>query len=306
MIIDQVSLTALRVFTTVYRLKSMSLAATELFMTQPGVSQHIKAMEETLDIKLFDRLNRRLVPTSEANTIFNEITPILRSLESSLSSINKSEQQLTGQISFGMPIEFGNNVILPQLSNWAKENREVQFHINYDHAARQVNQLLDGTLDFAITDSFTFPAQVEVKNLAREEWLLCASVEYAKKYKLTPNSSYKKLKDLAYISYLENSPVIHQWFKHHKNKTFELKNRARLMDVQGVARLIIEGVGLGILSRHMVRENNLEDKIIVFEGSGTPLYNEINLVKLKGKTMGLTCLNFMDYLVNKMKERKIG
>jgi DNA-binding transcriptional LysR family regulator len=301
MIIDQISLTGLRVFTTVYRVKSMSLAAKELFMTQPGVSQHIRNIEDTLEIKLFDRLNRKLVPTSEAHKIFEEVVPILRLLESSLSSINQSEQYLTGNINFGMPIEFGNNVILPHLSSWAKENTEVQFHINYDHAARQVNQLLDGTLDFAITDSFTFPAQVEVENLAREEWILCASIEYAKKHKLTEKSSYKKMKDLDYISYLENSPVIHQWFKHHKNKTFDLKNRARLMDVQGVARLILEGVGLGILSRHMVRENNLQDKLVIFDGSGIPLYNEINLVKLKGKTMSLTCQSFMEYLISQLK-----
>lgn len=302
MIIDQISLTGLRVFTTVYRVKSMSLAAKELFMTQPGVSQHIRNIENTLEIKLFDRLNRKLVPTSEANKVFEEVVPILRLLESSLSSINQSEQSLSGNINFGMPIEFGNNVILPHLSSWAKENNEVQFHINYDHAARQVNQLLDGSLDFAITDSFTFPAQVEVENLAREEWILCASKEYAKKHHLSEKSSYKKMKDLDYISYLENSPVIHQWFKHHKNKTFDLKNRARLMDVQGVARLILEGVGLGILSRHMVRENNLQDKLIIFEGSGIPLYNEINLVKLKGKTMSIASQSFMEFLITKLKK----
>jgi len=303
MIIDQISLTGLRVFITVYRVKSMSLAAKELFMTQPGVSQHIRNVEDGLGVKLFDRLNRKLVPTSDANKIFEEVTPILHQLENSLSSINKSEQNLSGSINFGMPIEFGNNVILPHLSTWATQNTDVQFHINYDHAARQVNQLLDGSLDFAITDSFTFPAQVEVENLAREEWILCSSREYAKNHKLTEKSSFKKMKDLHYISYLENSPVIHQWFKHHKNKTFELKNRARLMDVQGVARLILEGVGLGILSRHMVRENQLEDKIVIFEGSGIPLYNDINLVKLKGKTMSLTCQNFMNYLTNALKKK---
>ncbi|WP_081653330.1 LysR family transcriptional regulator [Bacteriovorax sp. DB6_IX] len=302
MIIDQLSLTGLRVFITVYRVKSMSLAAKELFMTQPGVSQHIKNIEETLQVKLFDRLNRKLVPTSEAVHIFEEVTPILHQLERSLSTINQSEQSLTGTINFGMPIEFGNNVILPHLSTWAKSNTDVKFHINYDHAARQINQLLDGSLDFAITDSFTFPTQVEVENLAREEWILCASKEYAKDNRLNEVSTFKQMKELHYISYLENSPVIHQWFKHHKNKTFDLKSRARLMDVQGVARLILEGVGLGILSRHMVRENNLEDKIVIFEGSGVPLYNEINLVKLKGKTMSLTCQSFVEYLVQKLKK----
>ena len=45
------NLNLLRIFESVYRLGSMTKASKELFMTQSGVSQNIKNLEELLEIK---------------------------------------------------------------------------------------------------------------------------------------------------------------------------------------------------------------------------------------------------------------
>jgi len=64
LLIDQLNLNHLRVFECVYRTGSMTAAAKELHLTQSGVSQHIKSLEDVLNFKLFDRIQQRLVPTS--------------------------------------------------------------------------------------------------------------------------------------------------------------------------------------------------------------------------------------------------
>jgi len=55
----------LRVFVTVFRNRSFSRASEELHLTQPTVSDHVKALEEELHCRLFDRLGRSIVPTKE-------------------------------------------------------------------------------------------------------------------------------------------------------------------------------------------------------------------------------------------------
>lgn len=303
MIIDNISLYSLRVFESCYRNNSMSKAAKELFMTQPGVSQHIKQIEQNLGVILFDRINKNIVATASAKELYQNISPLLFSLENALGDINKTTRSMKGKISFGMPIEFGNNVILPYLSDWSKEQKQVHFHINYDHAQRQLRGLLDGSLDFAITDSFAFPDQIETINLARENLVLCASLDYAAKFDLDANSDFNTLKELDYITYLEDSTIVKQWFNHHFERTFAPNKRVTLMDVQGVSRLILSGLGIGILAMHMVRERKLEDKLLIFKGSGIPLYNEINLSKIRGKTQSMACQRFIEFLSQKLKER---
>lgn len=303
MLIDRIPLFGLRVFESVFRNKSMSKAATELFMTQPGVSQHIKQIEDMLAIKLFDRIGKTIIPTSEGNELFSKISPLLFDLETSLSNLNQSNSQMRGVINFGMPIEFGNNVILPYLSDWSASNKGVYFKINYDHAQRQLGSLLNGSLDFAITDSFAFPDQIETINLAREHLVLCASLEYANSHGLTKKSNFETLKELDYVTYLEDSTIVKQWFFHHYKKEIQPNKRATLMDIQGVSRLVLSGLGIGVLPFHMVRQRQLENEIVIFEGSNIPLYNEINLSKLKGKTHSIVCQKFIDYLSERLKQR---
>lgn len=303
MLIDRIPLFGLRVFESVYRNQSMSKAAKELFMTQPGVSQHIKQIEVLLETQLFDRIGKNIIPTTEGRELFDKISPILFELETSLSGLNKSGGQMRGVISFGMPIEFGNNVILPYLSEWSQKNVGVYFKINYDHAQRQLGGLLNGTLDFAFTDSFAFPDQIATINLAREHLVLCTSIEYASNHDLNKHTKFEVLKELDFVTYLEDATIVKQWFMHHYKKEIQPNKRATLMDVQGVSRLILSGLGIGVLPFHMVKQRQLQDQLIIFEGSDIPLYNEINLSMLKGKTQSIVSQKFIEYLREKLKLR---
>src|SRR6185437_1423130 len=116
MIIDHINLNHLRIFECVYRTKSMTEAAKELHLTQSGVSQHVRTLEEVLELKLFDRVKQRLIPTAPAETLFKRCSEALYGIEETISELRGGQQSLSGSVTIGMPIEFGNNVVLPLLS----------------------------------------------------------------------------------------------------------------------------------------------------------------------------------------------
>ena len=47
---------------------------------QPTVSDHIKALEEELNCRLFDRLSRKIIPTKEAKILFIHASEIIERL----------------------------------------------------------------------------------------------------------------------------------------------------------------------------------------------------------------------------------
>lgn len=53
----------LRVFYSVVRNQSVTLAARELYITQPTASNHVKGLEESLGIRLFEKKGIRIRPT---------------------------------------------------------------------------------------------------------------------------------------------------------------------------------------------------------------------------------------------------
>ena len=54
------NLRQLELFSLVAELGNVTEAARHLYMTQPAVSQTISDLEESLGLKLFDRLNRKM------------------------------------------------------------------------------------------------------------------------------------------------------------------------------------------------------------------------------------------------------
>ena len=64
------------------RLGSLTRAAEKMAITQSAVSQQIKALEEELGIKLFNRFGPRKDLTSDGRLFYNLITPLIQELDS--------------------------------------------------------------------------------------------------------------------------------------------------------------------------------------------------------------------------------
>ncbi len=66
------NLRQLEILRAVVRHRTTLAAAEELAVSQPAVSNALKAMEAQVGFPLFDRINNRLFPTAEAMTLYKE------------------------------------------------------------------------------------------------------------------------------------------------------------------------------------------------------------------------------------------
>ena len=73
--IDQKLLSLLKVS----ELKSYTKAAQQLSITQPAVSQHIKALEQELGVRIFERINGQLVVTKQGEEVVTAASPAFAS-----------------------------------------------------------------------------------------------------------------------------------------------------------------------------------------------------------------------------------
>ncbi len=68
----------LQVFLAVWENRSFSRAAHEVHLTQPTVSGHIRVLEETLGVRLFDRSGKDVTPTKAGEVLYPFARQILR------------------------------------------------------------------------------------------------------------------------------------------------------------------------------------------------------------------------------------
>jgi|GEM_PF-573014 len=311
MMINNINLNLLQIFIKVYETQNMTKAAGQLFMTQSGVSQNIKHLEDFLGLSLFDRIKHRPVPTERAHQLYKVSKKIMGELEQTLLEVTGKERAFSGPITVGLPLEFGNNMVLPLLAKLGAEHENLSFHIKYGHAVEMNQLLMKGELDFAFVDEYNVDRQIKTEAILQEVLVLCCSEGYARSIpkildKLGlelpkerghyPNRA-KFYEALEFVDYVEGAPVLKTWLRHHLGQDVALKVRASLMDVQGMSRVISEGLGVGILPFHVVERLEKEGhKLTIFKGGGKPLTNTISLAYLEGRSYSQSVIGVRNFL----------
>lgn len=85
--VSNMDLNLLKVFVAVYRHRSITLAAEEMGMTQPGVSGLLKRLHHQLGVQLFIRSGRGIAPTHQAQELMRLVEPALVQIQNALEGI---------------------------------------------------------------------------------------------------------------------------------------------------------------------------------------------------------------------------
>lgn len=291
------NLNTFRVFLTVFEKKSMTVAANELHLTQSGVSQHVKTLEEELGFPLFERVNKKLFPTAKAIELYQRGKRGILEIENAVTDARMKEEVPRGRVRIGLPIEYGINVVIPELSKLGRKFPEVNFDITLGFATEMSDKLVRGELDFALIDRMRVDSSLKLEPVASEMLLLCGLKGYVKEFgPVRYTTNYFSQFD--YVDYSDGEPIVRAWFRHHLHRhSLPIRVRAHIFDVQGISKMIMAGLGIGILPNHMVEKLQKDGAdVVVFEGKRAPLKNEICMIHLPLKDRPLAHKAAMDCL----------
>ncbi|MEK7692014.1 MAG: LysR family transcriptional regulator [Bdellovibrionota bacterium] len=303
-LISQLNINQLRIFELVYRERSMTAAARLLGMTKSGASQHIHALEGMIGIPLFDRIGKRLVPTEQARILYSACHDSFERIDEALDQVTDKTRTLRGQVSLGLPIEFGNNVVVPLLAKFIRENPGISLSLAYGFVTEMSRRMLDGELDFSFIDAFELDARFVTRKIYDERLELCASKDYLAALKSGPRIHDRAFYErLDYVDYQAGGPLVKFWFggqfggEGGSGRSFAPKIRVHAMDVQGVAKLILGGVGAGVLPVHLISQlGPAKLKLVALPGKGKAVTNEIRVAALKDRKLSLAATRARDWL----------
>ena len=91
------SLMAIRAFESAARLGSFTAAASELFLTQSAVSRHVRNLEESLGVKVFERNGRRLTLTVEGREYMETMSDALDRMAAATARLRRPERNRTSR-----------------------------------------------------------------------------------------------------------------------------------------------------------------------------------------------------------------
>jgi len=120
-------LNAVRVFVAAGRNLSFNGAAEELGITPSAVSHQIRQLEERLGVKLFRRLNRRVVLTGEGQAY---LPPLRSALEQIATATERVSATTGGQLTMSLMPTFAIRWLVPRLSRFQAAHPDIEVRLS--------------------------------------------------------------------------------------------------------------------------------------------------------------------------------
>lgn len=293
----------LKVFYFVLRQKSVAGAAKELNITASAVSQALNKLEAELQVPLFTRMHKKLVPTLAAEQLGSVVEPFIQNLESGIKEIRQARKVPSGMLRIGSPIEFGKSYFPGLMAAFRKKYPEVVFTMKLGDPSEIFPMIRSGELDFGMVDVFLTrdPVQEDfgiysIEPLIDEEVVMACSNQYYER-EINGDHSFENLSTKAFISYQKSSLTLRNWFKHHFNRFSMKLNRVLTVDShQAVITGIKNHLGMGVIASHIVEKDIQRRRIIPIKTRRKDVINKISLVQLQDKIPNLTEKTFIRFL----------
>lgn len=137
----------LRFFLCVAKHLSMTKAAEELFTAQPAVSTAISELEKHYDVRLFERINKRLYLTDEGQKLRIKAQTVLAAFDDFEEAASLSSRK--PKIKIGASLTIGKQKIPGLLRGLKEDFPGIEFQISINQTSIVESKILNGTLDFA-------------------------------------------------------------------------------------------------------------------------------------------------------------
>lgn len=251
------TLRQLEVFTAIARVQSVSRATEALAMSQSAVSGALADLERQFDVRLFERVGKRLVLSELGRALWPEAEALCeqaRGLERNLS------QQVSGELRVGATLSIGNHLCAPLMARFLKDNAgaRVSLHIaNTEDIAHSVRSF---EIDIGLIEGELTDPELDITRWRGDELVVFCSPSHplAKRRSLSDDD----LKSSNWIV-REHGSGTRQAFEHALHGLFpQLEIALELTQTEAIKSAVAAGLGLGCLSRLALEQDFLQRRLV--------------------------------------------
>jgi|GEM_PF-1073636 len=142
----------IRLFVAVYEERSFSMAAQREAIVQSGVSQHIRQLEEQLNVLLFYR-QRELEPTPAGHAFYGRCIALLRAHANVQNEPDDFANQMTGTLRVGLIPPVTRNILGSALMVFVAAHPLVKVSVVESTSEDIADQVRRGLLEFGVVHS---------------------------------------------------------------------------------------------------------------------------------------------------------
>jgi DNA-binding transcriptional LysR family regulator len=296
--LSQVDLNKLHTFFTVAEQGGVTAAGRKLALTPSAVSQSLSTLEQSLGIRLFDRVGRRLVLTREGRVLQARFRDHQRALQETLSQLVDDTGPVRGLVRLGLSLGVPRQPVAELLSHFSERHPGATTRVYYAPHADLNEGLLEGRIDYVLSFDPEGEALGRIRSLQlfSQELVLVSTKRWWKR-----SFSFEQLQQVPIVDYYQSAPLIHRWVQHHyRRKAPKLDIRSWAATTDLALELILRDVGVGVLPRKVAAPYLKSKRLRRFETGRPEVIDFIWLKELANAWRGPALAAFREVAIDEL------
>jgi DNA-binding transcriptional LysR family regulator len=164
-----VDLRQLEIFVKVAELGSFSKAADALFLTQPTVSEHVRALEDEFGLRLLDRLGRGAAVTRAGQLLWSYATRMLALSREARQAMDSFQGRLSGELIIGGSTIPGEYVLPAFVGRFKDKYPDISITLLIGDSQAVIDWVADGRAELGMAGARIAHRGVDYKELMPDE-----------------------------------------------------------------------------------------------------------------------------------------
>jgi len=285
----------LEIYYTVAEILNMTKASKELYISQPSISQVIKELESDMDVKLFQRIGRKLYLTEEGKVFKGYALRMLNLYRESTEVIKDMKELRRGNIKLGASTTIGTYLLPDIVADFKREYPHIDIDLFIDNTNIISRELLKNKLDIAFVEGPVYDEELRHQKIWDDKLVFISSKE----------SKWKKVIQREDIS---SEVLILREKGSGSRKVFErAMGEERNTDVfvfgstEAIKRAVKKGIGIACVSSLAIVDEVARRELKVSEIEGLEIKRDLNILYHKDKQFSSLIEEFLRFSENYKK-----
>lgn len=247
------NLRQLQILIKVVELKSFTLAARELYLTQPAVTYQIRLLEEEYGADILDRSSKEIIPTTKGELLLNYAKQILDLYYQSKFELDKLDDLVRGNLIIGASTGPGEHILPKILGDFKVRYPHINIRLHIAQTEEIIRQIEERVFEIGIIGASIKESTLVFEPFIKDEIIVICG----------PKHSLAEKETMAFESLLKEPFIIQQrgagirtMFENGLAKLgLKLNDMNIFMELglqESIKSAVAENFGLAIISRYAV------------------------------------------------------
>ena len=252
MIRELPDLRQVKAFVALADTKSFTRAAELLFLTQSAVSHSIRSLEQQMEVKLVERSGKRIALTQDGVVFLRRCRSVLNELELASQEIEALKRWGQGRIRLGATHTLCQYLLPTVLREFRDCFPRCEIHIESGDTADLLGKLEKAHLDLVLGIGSRAPGWAGVHPIFDDELVFVVSAQHP--WASKEEISLAEVAQESFLVYAKNSETHRLIRTHFESLGVRLRATLNLGSMEAIKEMAKIGIGVGIVSPWVVRE----------------------------------------------------